>query len=733
MFQKIVISFTILCLLQMQFAELSFFNSAFAETSQVNSTSEDSSLKLNSQVQSSSLEKTQSEAKAIAQSKMKEYKTEKQASGFAAIFSAEGFLSLLITTSIGFIGQSILFSCPEARTQPDVLAFAAGASAYLIGEIQAWIRYKNLDNVRFTYTDGAISGEQKKSLEGQREAYKQMLSIAKVKYMLQLAAAAAFATAAGLAAYRHFFNEGLLRTCDAALKALTPGCSAYCASLGPTAQVACQSAAHICDAAAVGVSTGAKAGQVKAETPSPSLEIWTSLKSFFTSVKPTLISACGPIACSYSATKLCTSAYSLYETSWVACYPQSMLVPKVVERAYEGIPVQKISYKASSLEEFFGKRNLNNLAQKFFSIMIPEAKAVGSFMDLLGLSTTGIGILMGLNQANATWFDRMMFSPLKRATIFGITAGLSMGAAAVTSSNMTKIENNIKKLDEILKETGSATTTTSLAFGIDQNARIPIVIPSSTSTSSALPSYFPCTMVGNQRQGCGSVASAITQTLNDNALKGFTLDGSNSSLAQLSQLSGKMADGIQGQSNLSQGALDSIGSLANKNAMAQKLMNDAFKKIDDQAKKYGQGSLNLAGMNKKILGDIQAASYKALQARGYSPASAALALGAMDPMTKDEQKKAGASEKSFTSIPDGGMGGFQAGAPSFGGGSLVPNEEGVSKENLNATNASEGAVIDMSKVGDINNESNVSIFDILTQRYFKSGLDKLGIQTKKDK
>lgn len=727
MFRKLVLSLAIISLFNLQITGFGFVNSAQAQA--VSASSSDTLL-MNSDIKTQSNDKTRSESKAKSQERVKQYEGLDQPTGIQKTLTAEGFVEMLTMLVIGQIGKSVMFACTGVASQMEMMLFIAGAAAYVAGEIQAWLRYKASESVRMSYTDGALTGEQRKSLEGEREDYKQMLAISKTKYTLQMAAAAAFAAAAASAGYKYYKTEISLKKCQASLVGLKGTCSTQCSAL-VTGAAACMTAAEPCLGVAELSVPEVEALDKKGQATFPSLQLFTPLTLEQKMVSDNLTRTCAAQPCATAVAAQCVAALTGLEMTWVSCKPQAFFTDVALDFIPPGAQmIAKVPQKEIGPEgDFWSQAFLDRLAKKFFDLAIPKASAAGSIADLFGIAGAAYSLYLGTKQVQAGWFDSMVFHPMKRSIMFGVCATLAGVVATMTKGNMTKIEEHIAKIDAILNKMGTAATTTGLT-AIDQNARIPIALPVSGSKIAAA---FPCVMVGNSKQGCGSMSSAISNVAKENTLRGFTLDSLGSATSQLGQLSGKFVDSIQGQGTLSQGALGAAGEMASKNAIAQKLMTDTYKSIDDGLKKNGLAPLGLADMNKKMLANVQNATYKALKAKGVSPVTAVAAFGMLDPVTKDEQKKAGAiDEKSIAALPATGGGvAVQSGLPSFGGDLVPNNEEGISKGDVTTTNAApEGAVMDMTKAGDINNNSDTSIFDILTQRYFKTGLDKLGIQKK---
>lgn len=731
MFRKLVLGLTIISLFNMQITGFGFISPAQAQT--VSASSSDTLL-MNSDIKTQPIDKTRSESKAKSQERVKQYEGLNQPTGIQKTLTAAGFVEMLTMLVIGQIGKSVMFACTGVASQMEMMLFIGGAAAYVAGEIQAWLRYKASESVRMSYTEGALTGQQRKSLEGEREDYKQMLAISKTKYTLQMAAAAAFAAAAASAGYKYYTTEISLKKCQASLMGLKGTCSTQCSAL-VTGAAACMAAAEPCLGVAELSVPEVEALDKKGQATFPSLHLFTPLTLEQKMVSDNLTRTCAAQPCATAVAAQCVAALTGLEMTWVSCKPQAFFTDVALDFIPQNIKdsgarmMAKAPPKAIDLkEDFWSQASLDRLAKRFFDLALPKANAAGSIADLFGIAGAAYSLYLGTKQVQAGWFDSMVFHPMKRSIMFGVCAALATVVAGMTKGNMSKIEEHIAKIDAILNKMGTAATTTGLT-AIDQNARIPIALPVAGSKISAA---FPCVMVGNSKKGCGSMSSAVSNIAKENTLRGFTLDSLGSATSQLGQLSGKFVDSIQGQGTLSQGALGTAGEMASKNAIAQKLMTDTYKSIDDQLKKNSLAPLGLADLNKKMLANVQNATFKALQAKGVTPVTAAAAFGMLDPITKDEQKKAGAiDEKSIAALPATGGGvAVQSGLPSFGG-DLVPNEEGINKGDVTTTNAApEGAVMDMTKAGDINNNSDTSIFDILTQRYFKTGLDKLGIQKK---
>lgn len=732
MLRFIIVSLTVFSLLNLQLTGFGFISSAQAQAETTTATTNvDPSIQLRTDAQYKTVDEQKKEFTERMEEQMKQYKTKKEEGGLAAMFSAEGFVQILMLTSIAWVGQSIMLACPEARKQWDVIAFVAGAAAYIAGEIQAWFRYKKSENANFKYIDGSLTGQQRQTLEGQKANYQLIQQIGKTKYTLQMAAAAAFALAAGISAKKHLLNEKGEMMCMGELKRGKVFCDSYCASLA-TGAAACKTGAEACFTAAEAGEKATGVARKQGEGMISSIPGLATLRSAVVGKRATVDPACSVVAaCAGTMEAKCAEADTMIESSWVSCKPASFIAQT---KMIQTVPVTQIVVAPpKSVEEFFSPTYLSRIADKFFDLALPKANAAVNFVELFGMSFGAIYIFVGLNKTHADWFDKWMLTPLKRAGVFGVCSGLAATSALLTKKNIDNVGKHIEEIDKILAKMGDSTTVAALT-AIDQNAKVPFVTEYSTSASGTK-AAVPCIMIGSIKQNCGSLTSALRSVEQNSALKGITLDSFGSNVAQMGQLAATMGDSLQGQSSLTNAAMANAGALADKGALAQKFMNDSFKSLDDNRKKNGLAPLNLAENNKKLLNNMQAATLKTLQAKGVNASTAVASMGLMDPVTKAEAKKEGLiNEKALDSAAASSKSdvAVQSGLPSFGGDLVPVEEEGVNTANLSDNKAPEGLQIDDTKVGDINNAPETSIFDILTQRYFKTGLDKLGIQTKSE-
>ncbi len=732
MLRLIIISLTVFSLLNLQLTGFGFISSAYAQAETVTATTNvDPSIQLRTDAQYKTTAEQKQEFTERMEQQMKEYKAKKAEGGLAAMFSAEGFLQILMLTSIAWVGQSIMLACPEARKQWDVLAFVAGSAAYIAGEIQAWFRYKKVEGANFKYIDGSLTGQQRQTLEGQKENYLLIQSIGKTKYTLQMAAAAAFALAAGISVKKHLLNEKGEMMCLAELKKGKAFCKEYCKGLAnPAAISACEVGTANCFATAEAGQVSTEAAQKQGESPTiASIPGFATLHSAIYGKRATVKPACSVVsACAGTMEAKCAAADTMIESSWVSCKPASF----ISESKMLQTPATKIAVQLpKNVDEFFSTSYLTRIADKFFDLAIPKANAAVNFVELFGMSFGAIYIFVGLNKTHADWFDKWMLTPLKRAGVFGVCSGLAATSALLTKKNVDNVGKHIEEIDKILAKMGDSSNVSGLT-AIDQNAKIPFVTEYSTSATGTK-ATTPCIMIGSVKQNCGSLTSALRNVENNSALKGITLDSFGSNVAQMTQLAAGMGDSLQGQTSLTNAAMTSAGALADKAAMAKKFMDDSFKSLDDQRKKNGLAPVNLAESNKKLLNNIQAAALKTLQAKGVNASTAVASMGLLDPVTKAEAKKEGlVNEKAMESaaVSSKSEVAVQSGLPSLGGDLIPTEEQGVNTGEVSVEKAAEGLQLDESKVGDINNAPETSIFEILTQRYFKTGLDKLGIQTK---
>ncbi|MBP5297037.1 MAG: hypothetical protein J6Y94_06870, partial [Bacteriovoracaceae bacterium] len=109
------------------------------------------------------------------------------------------YISLITMIALGIVAAGLVKSC-KIGPNYEVYIFAGGALVYILGEIAVNASYKDIKDNTIQYNDsGKLTNAQEQALKDLKKSYEDIKNITQIKQMLQLAAAAAFLTAAGIA------------------------------------------------------------------------------------------------------------------------------------------------------------------------------------------------------------------------------------------------------------------------------------------------------------------------------------------------------------------------------------------------------------------------------------------------------------------------------------------------------------------------------------------------------
>ncbi|MCK5073648.1 MAG: hypothetical protein KAQ98_09500 [Bacteriovoracaceae bacterium] len=163
---------------------------------------------------------------------METEKLDKASSGGA------GIMEFITSVAVGVVAASMI-RC-RGKTL-DTYAAAVGGTAYVIGEIMSFFKFKEAQSRIITYErdeNGVIVDADKTALEEQRKNYNEVVAGLESKLKFQKAASVAFLSAAGLATAGHLIVTGSKMACASGLKTTAAFCK--------TGVVTCKTASGIC-------------------------------------------------------------------------------------------------------------------------------------------------------------------------------------------------------------------------------------------------------------------------------------------------------------------------------------------------------------------------------------------------------------------------------------------------------------------------------------------------------
>ena len=644
----------------------------------------------------------------------------------------------------------------------DIMLAAAGGAAFIAGEVLAFIGLKDvmkgMEQEITRDKKGNINKEQIEALERLKKSYEEAKKTAETKKMLQMAAAAAFA-AAGVMAYTMAAGDmAALTTCTTgittalgAMKALTTTCQAQVAPgpyMNPVFEkgTACLAAIATCSPLIGTYKTAVMTHETtrQATTPSaPGLASVTGQEAGLTAQLTAMKGACTlettPIATAMSGA--CTPLVPTNQKgesggAGLKAGFQKQIPPVFRKHLLQNQFDQKLYTKV--LEQ--KKSKLYNLFETTLGLFFPKAEA--ALFSMMGIaSSAAITYLLATSATLGPTIDFFMLIPQKRAIVWGILAGLTFAATSATNNVISQIDANISKIDAILNGMYS------MANGAVANQTIGK--PTNALTSKPLKKLnfsdtdygevdlnkgagesLPC-YTGSNPKNCKSFTETVSK---DASFQGLNIDSQK-------QLNGILstADGVNGTSKISGATLRGASAMASSANALRTALNSARKK-NDEALKNAKSVFNNDEQTKKLSGLLDKAMRDGLKKANSNP-SAMLstmyggkgAIGSGSTPAEDAEKSKLAAEAlkgaganvvdinaSSGEGADLGITGLEDGS----NGQMTPEELAKLNEQ-NAALVGKATIDEYDLKNDITNDSTTSIFDLITNRYQKSGYPRL--------
>jgi len=645
---------------------------------------------------------------------------QKQSSDKVSGVKDDDMMSSITMIAVGFIASRLY----KYKLTTDMMIAAAGGAAFIYGEIATTKSYKEIAEdmaVQITNrSDNKKDEKQIESLKKLKASYEEAKKSIGTKKTMQLTAAAAFA-AAGLAAiFLKSSEEAAFNACQAAL---TAGAST-CPGGG--------------SAAATTANTTLTSHRAAREAPKPTSAGAAESKSFDTALTTEVSSA---VAGFQSTASIALASTPVGTALAAAC--QAAAAEVQVCNAVPGVKMttETISAAGSVIEfdTYFNKNEIGipnllkrpptlitvheprinkNYFEKLIEMAMPKAHA--SMMNLLlGGGGAAAGILLSTVSSLGPMVDTYLLTPMKRGIIWGVLAGLSFMASQASQKQLDKIEENIKKIDQLIAELEKQSKAINAQNIASQKVDIANGVRSVNGQDITLGSNgqkTPC-IASSGNTNCTSMQATMT------ALPDFA--GLPDSMKTLASNFAKLGDNMSGTDRLSASTLSSASALGNKAGAINKSLRKKQADLNSLRKKNGQKEIDFDGDQRKLLSRMNGAVKGALQKGNMSPAGFFAAVNATpfsntvkeDP--KGDLKKVGVANTSAAPIK-------KLAAPAHDDfdlkDALESNDSGVL-----ADGSKEGSANDLydMKGTEINPDNGISIFELISNRYQKSGYPKL--------
>ncbi len=662
-------------------------------------------------------------------------------------------MSTLTMSAIGLLTQR-LWKC---KLTTDMMIAAAAGAAYVAGEILASLKLKKaMEDLTINYqrdNQGRLEKQQIAAFEKLKKSYQEALNTANTKKNLQMAAAAAFIAAAISAGMQYMQETSAEAACRTALATAANSCAsmgaakvaAGSASTPPNQPLIAQGKLNIAGGSASGAAVGTETTQdVTALAPKPSAAADATDKSQTASNTSAESSAAAQCPLVSAAQATCTTKHTLSMFTKGVC----MVPPVVMIQNILATPLY-----AQATINFTPVKPVLSMSSFFKNALMSEARA--DLFSPLGIaSSAAISFVLATSATLGVQIDTMLFSPLNRAMIWGVLAGLVFMAVKATENQIGIIQGNIAKIDAILNglyalDKGVEQANNSLPTpnkGVEVTVKNPTITDINKQGQGEIDfsgqgGTFPC-VTGKDVAGC----TPVSTQLNDRPDLKSLPDVVQSQIGNI----GKMADGVNGTSKISSGSLSAAASLgAQQNALRAELTKQQ-KLIQDTLKNKGS-KINLAKRASDFESSLKAVVQSELDNRkmsagemyaslggagkdglGLSASDAAAAAAAAEKAAREKLAKERDEKMNYIAIdPDALMGESSAesgkkgegkDAKDAGLGTLAADEGSAGKASDKAVTTS---MDDYALKNDITQDKSTSLWELISNRYQKSGYPRL--------
>lgn len=639
------------------------------------------------------------------------------------------------------------------KKTPDMMAAAVGGAAFIAGEIMAYMQFK--DQLKDFEDDlvrdekGKLTEKQIETLEKLLQSYEKAKETAGTKKKLQMAAAAAFAVAAGIAVFTTATDEASLTACKTAITAAqsaaascvgAAGAETFCPGTPPPygpclapKYALYQAACAKCAADVPAIMSNHLAVVMGRETPGPNM-------GFFT--------------------KVMTTKKTMDTLTGQACVGVPMTTAAVVAKAKAACPAANASTTIMEAGggpqlTWFGKNQYSPMNHKSLtlfitSLLIPNSHAstFSSPLSMMGIASgAAVAFVMANYLGIANMVDMNLLIAKRRAMIWGAMALTTTMAISATTAVEQKLETNIQKIKAILSRmydldpkgfANKPNLVNSLKKGISGSKNKITSIPLSNSvgkdgtTKYDTVTTLPCITAGSSESGttCPDMGGALQG-----------IEGVNNLPTELRNQFNDVADfgkSINGATSISSAALEGAEKLGSQSNAIASRMRAERKKVQDLLNKKAPKDKQLDF--DKAEADMQRAFFKStedsLRANKLSASDALKMMGSgvngMTASAADYMTATGKTDAGEAPVIDlsAGTGDLFSGAGKAGDGDfdLGLDESEADKdiagiEELNPVGAKNIDDYDLGQ--NIHKDPSANLFDIISKRYMSSGYKRL--------
>ncbi len=625
-------------------------------------------------------------------------------------------MGTLVMTGVGLLTQR-LYTC---KMTTDMMLAAAAGLAFIGGEITAYMGLKDAMKDIQQQIDrdkvGNLTQTQIDTFKRLKESYQKALKAANTKKSLQNMAAMAFAAAAVSAYMQYSAETTALSTCNTALSAASSACTsafaASCAGAGATCYYPFQTGAANAAATVAPVSNQA----IMALTPEQSNAKMMQDKATDATISASLSTMSSQCPAATPAMAACKAIATLNLTTKGYCP-----APLVVDNS----TISKNLYANNYTPIIQSKQKIDFFKNLFMS----EARA--ELFSPMGIaSSAAISYVLATSKTLGMQIDMFMFSPMNRAIAWGVLGGLTYGAMSATDKQIKTIEDNIKKIDDILNSMNALANgvqTANVNPNTATSASLTTQNPTITSTTVAnesvnLGTSLPC-MTGGDPKKCPSFSTQLNAQPTVIGMPDFVQQ-------QISNIA-TVTDGLNGQSTISSSTMNGVNNLAGQsNAIRAELAKQ--QKLAQAKLKASGSNIDLAKESAKLDASLKDTLKKELDKRkttagdmlanfgankfGMGGSSAAVATDA-------GKGKTGSKKGSSLAIPTVAI--PAAVIPSMKDNTALKTDQANEKKAPEVANVKTASIDEYELENDITKDKETSIFELISNRYKTSGYPRL--------
>ncbi len=620
-------------------------------------------------------------------------------------------LSSITMIAIGVIGTRMAINYKPMTT--DVMVAAVGAASFIAAEVMTNLKIKNtMETMTATITkssDGKNDQAQIDHLVELKKSYEEARDATETKKKFQLVAATAFAGAAAMAVYYSFQDEMMEKACLGALKAAYAPLGTCAANVeSGTEAAACAN----CSAQLKIFESTYNLKKAGEKIPSPSIALAADER-----IKNVILEG------SDCKTAFGGTASGIASGVGAACRPaltfdsliHSSGAPSVTINNDNNLLNQILfgSQRSIAHYELYQSTENYSLVNQAMNLIMPQAEA--SWIPMIGLAGGAAASYFLIQGPLAAAIDTQMYVPLRRGIVFGVLAGLSYLASKSSQDQIDKINANITNIDKILAELNNLKNGVDVKTAAEQQLKMQSVLGITNPEIAINPNP-------NVKMDCiGSTGNTNCKALDLQSINGPSLSGV-PDLKSLATTAANLGNGMSGTNTMSSATLASANNLLGKQNAISKLLAKAQSNLNEQLISSGKPAIDFAGEQKNLLNSWNKQTAKSLRAGGMSAGAFLASIGG----TPIAGALAEVSKPAIMPAMKNG------GATSVGGSSAKDKTFNLDFKEAGAVAGDTGAKAEDSSSGkfdigknDINTNSAESLFQLISNRYLKSGYPKL--------